>query len=338
MVEKVTQKLLDSSLTPAVITSDNDGKAADVCSAVLSQASKPVPLKQADPCHLGQSLYRNTLKADFSCRMFLVCTKKDREPLQRLLGRDLMALTSCVAKRIRPNMPSAQYLSNLVSVLVDCLCGNHDRCRLRNPLCTGKQNGSWMVRRGNLFKCHTELSKLNADTHDRYLLCELIRIVLDPKAMAMTKCGFSTQNNESFNRVISCVLPKNITFPATASSRLASAVHRHNNGRANSRIILLERAGAPLTRGSYAITRLSAMQLKSDKIKRHGKSIRAKVARQKTARRKLSEWLARKQTVKSKAYEKGQCDPYKANLLKRSGAKNTQLAHLPSTSKEHSYV
>jgi len=320
MNKKLAERLVINGLLPTVVTSDNDGKGADSYGALLSIGGWEVT-PQSDPVHLANSQMRAVTKADFSCQMFGVRTKKDKAQYQQLLSRDIRHRTSVALNRIKQSRiintdtdAHRNTVAEAVPTVLKCLTGNHSACRLHQLGCHGTDANNWM-RQSSLLYAVAGIDRLHADNHDKHLLQEVLKIRLHSSALEATRLGYDTQRNEAFNRKLSLHLPKNIFFKRNAKGRLAGAVHSHNTKRVNSIILKLQHGRVGITSGSPASKFLTRLQDRIDYIRHYQKSRRAKAMRVQQQIRQAKVWWQRRQA--RAAYCKGQSNPYHESMMRR---------------------
>ena len=136
-------------------------------------------------------------------------------------------------------------------------------------------------------------------------------ILWQPLTVFKLKFGTNTQKCEAVNRGISSSLPKNVNFSRNATARVASAVHRMNNGLADSIHKKLEELGCPITKGGRAAATLKAMQREKEYIKRYKNTRKCKQRQLKSrfVRAKSYYQQKRDSSQKKHLYKRGQLDP-----------------------------
>ena len=155
---------------------------------------------------------------------------------------------------------------------------------------------------------HHNILDLCLQESDKQLLFEIVKMKLSESAVELLKTGTSTNRCESVNRSISVSLPKNNDFGRNAEGRLASTIHRLNNGVADSAERKLNEVGVNLSED----TRHSLRQMQREKEYQKEYSKRPDTVKHSllSKGRALREHLEYRKTNSARSdYKKGQLDP-----------------------------
>ena len=296
-------------------TTDGDGRSAAGIEEGL-QFLHPLwnVIRLADPIHLGQSQFRKALSASFSRNMFPGETLVEKAVAQKVFAMDIKTrchqILDCLLIKYGPNTKLiGDRLPKIVDATVLCYKGDCSKCRYHSIVCEGGKRKNWMKRSVHLSPY--ELTQLNMNQNDEILLRDILAIKLSTESLEKLKFGTSTQRCEAINRGISSSLPKNVKFSRNAAPRIASAIHRLNNGLAESTHKKLEGLGCPLTRGGGAAASLKAMEKgkEFDKIYKKTRKFKQRQFKCRLARAKNYYQQKRDSTLQRKhAYKRGQLD------------------------------
>ena len=293
---------------------------------------------QVDPIHLGQSMFRAGMKADFSTDCFPGSTADEKKTFRKLFMLDVKSRSSRIFKLLFLECNGdvtkvGKKLGSTVQSVVECYSGNCSKCRSnRFNLCGGGIRNSWWSQ-SEYFKAYGQSAfKLSFTESDKRLLQLLLEIRLGESALQTLKTGYTTNKVEATNRALSASLPKNITFSRNALSRVHSAVHRVNNSLAKSAIQKLEHVKIPVNPQSHAMKNLQRLAdrkayniayRKQPRVKQHNKKFRIQ---------RMNEFLKAKKNRKS-------VSDYKKHHVKIIEKPETSIATtatpMPGTSGQH---
>lgn len=248
-------------------TTDGDARGAEGISSGVQKSFPDCTVeRQADTTHLGQSQFRQGMRATFSEDMFPGETAERRKEQQKMLSLDIRtrshAILSCMHKLYQGDIHKiAKKMPNVVKATVDCYSGDCRGCRYRSFVCSGGKTTSWWHKSTYLNNCG--LRQLNTNVADRKLLESLLNLRLGVESLRLTRLNLDTNKNESVNRALSVSLPKNVNYGRNAKARVNSTVHRLNMGAGDSLITKLEHVGAPITKGRYVARAVKNLQTQS---------------------------------------------------------------------------
>ena len=242
------------------VCTDGDARACDGVESAL-QISNPLwhVLRQSDTTHLGVSQYKKSLKCEFSRQFFpMYCeTKESRNELQRVFSQDLKSRCHIVHNNLYEECNGnvhamALKLSGLVTSIVNCYTGDHERCLRKGNLngCHGGKTKNWFKKSVYLTTLTYNINSFNMSCHDKKLVKEVLRMKLGHECIPLLKLKLNTNVNESANRGLSVSLPKNVNFGRNVEGRAHSSIHRMNNRPGNSLHLKLEKVGAGVSKGS----------------------------------------------------------------------------------------
>jgi len=233
------------------IVTDGDAHGAEGVKAGMSATTSNVE-RQADTTHLGQSLFRNTMKAQFSERMFPGTTAAIRKEQKKMFSLDVKTrchqIHSVMSNRYAGDTKKvAALMPRVIETTLDCYGGECDKCRYYSIVCAGGKQKNWWKKSVHLQS--GRIAHLNMTDADRATLRNLIDIRLGVRALQMTKLCMNTNRNEGLNRSLSASLPKNVKFARNVTGRACAAIDRLNYGTGASLLRKLECNRAPITRG-----------------------------------------------------------------------------------------
>ena len=208
--------------------------------------------RQADTTHLGSSLFRKMIKAQFSERMFPGTIAVIRKEQKKMFSLDVKTrchqihsvmndLYAGDTKKVASLMP------RVIETTLDCYSGECEKCRYYSVVCAGGKRKNWWKKSVHLHS--GRISHLNMTDTDRATLRNLINIRLGVRALEMTKLCMNTNRNEGLNRSLSASLPKNVNVSRNVTGRACAAIDRLNYGTGASLLRKLESNRAPITRG-----------------------------------------------------------------------------------------
>ena len=295
-------------------TTDGDGRSA----AGMEEGLKFLhPLwnviRLADPIHLGQSQFRKALSANFSEGMFPGDTKAEKAVAQKVFAMDVKTrcqqILACLLTKYGPNAKLiGDRLPKIIDATVLCYQGDCSKCRYNSIVCDGGKRKNWIKRSVHLSPYG--LTKVNMNPNDEVLLMDILAMKLSKESLEKLKFGTNTQRCEAINRGISSSLPKNVNYSRNATSRVASAIHRLNNGVAESTHKKLEALGCPLTRGGRAAQSLKAMEKNKKYDKLYKKTHKFKQSQFKRRISKAKNYYGQKKEISQRKhlYKRGQLD------------------------------
>ena len=295
------------------VTTDGDSRSA----AGVAEAMRVLdPLwqvdRQADPTHLGQAQFRSCYNANFSQQMFPGKTRESQQQQQRAFSQDIKARSSLVTKELMKRYAGdmnelRKELPRVLRATVLCYSGDCSQCSRHSYICGGGATNTWWTR--SLFLANHKIFSLQMDDNDVRLVQEILKIKLSTAAMESMKLGTSTQKCEAVNRSISVSLPKNTNYSRNVHGRLASTIHRLNNGIASSAQQKLEHLGVHLS--DKATSSLTAMENREQYEKEYAHRSSVKARKVLTQGRNVREHLQYKKDnpAARSDYRKGQLDP-----------------------------
>ena len=311
--KKIGEDLAQNDVSVRYVATDGDGRSAEGLRAAMDEHIPGTMVeRQADTTHLGQGMFRQTMRATFSKDMFPGSTAEIRKEQKKILAHDMKRRCHAILQRMRRLHTSmhkiAQEMPSVVSTTIDCYGGDCHGCRYQSIVCGGGKITSWWRRSPYLW--NSGMRGLNMTEQDRATLRALLNVRLGVEALRLTKLHLDTNKNEAVNRALSVSLPKNVNYSRNVRARVSSTVHRLNYGAGDSLIKKLEKAGVPITRGRYVA---GAMKQIQERSVYHLKYRRAKhVTQMKLYNRirQMRAYLTAKYTKRLRpGYKKGQLDP-----------------------------
>ena len=302
------------------IVTDGDAHGAEGVKAGMSGTTSNVE-RQADTTHLGSSLFRKMIKAQFSERMFPGTTAVIRKEQKKMFSLDVKTrchqihsvmndLYAGDTKKVASLMP------RVIETTLDCYSGECEKCRYYSVVCAGGKRKNWWKKSVHLHS--GRISHLNMTDTDRATLRNLINIRLGVRALEMTKLCMNTNRNEGLNRSLSASLPKNVNFSRNVTGRACAAIDRLNYGTGASLLRKLESNRAPITRGGRVARVAAQIQREAlyHRMYMHRRAVRRRLLVNKRKRfdavraaKRQREASAQTRVAAQKAvYRKGQLD------------------------------
>ena len=244
--------------------------------------------------------------------MFTGKTREKQQEQKKAFSQDIKARCSLVVKellkiyagdtdKIKKQLPAA------LRATLSCYKGDCSSCRRHSYVCSGGASSDWWLR--SMFLATHGIRSLSMTENDEQIVMEILKMKLSVEAMELLKLGTSTQKCEALNRSISVSLPKNVNFSKNVTGRLASTIHRCNNGVQDSAEKKLAAVGVQLS--MRAKSALNGMQKEETYQKAYGSNPetvkRRLVVKQKTLKEHL-QYKREKHAPKHAEYQKGQLD------------------------------
>lgn len=309
MGKEIGENLRKQEVSVRYCTTDGDARGAAGMSFAMAGNGTPLE-RQADPTHLGQSLYRHSVKADFSERIFPGTTKKARKKQQQMLSKDIkhrchMVYTAMYEANAGDTAAIERKMPSVIDATIECYSGDCGLCKRHGIVCKGGKK-NWLSKSKFLESCGATC--LNPTAHDRRIIRGLLEFYLGKKALRLMKTNTNTNRNEAINRSISSGDPKNVNYSRNAKARLHASISRCNKGAGNSVIQSLEAVGAPVSKGGRVAKALHRRQIKSEYYKTRSQSSVAKHHRQRRKFAQLKEYM-KESGGHECDYKQGQLDP-----------------------------
>jgi hypothetical protein len=314
--ESIGDDLAYDGLLVQFVTTDGDARGAEGMRMAMKKKFPDCTVeRQADTTHLGQSQFRQTIRANFDVAMFPGQSAERRKEQQKILGLDIKtrchAILSTMHHLYAGNISVvARKMPIVIDITLDCYSGDHTRCRrnLEGRLCGGGVRNSWWRRSPYLWNCG--LRSLNISDADRATLKALLQLRLGVEALRLTKLNLNTNKNEAINRGLSASLPKNVNYSRNARARVSSTIHRLNHGAGVSLIKKLQAVGSPITKGRYVARAMKSFQVRSRYHIGYLKENATRRMKLYNKIRQMRAYLRAKYTKRIKPdYRKGQLDP-----------------------------
>ncbi|ESO94922.1 hypothetical protein LOTGIDRAFT_175274 [Lottia gigantea] len=213
----------------------------------------------ADPAHLSASQFRQCFKANFLDGMFRGKTKVEKTNQKKTLSQDIKSRCSLVIKEMYSTYCGdvdklKKQLPKILQATVMCYDGDCSKCRSNSVVCSGGHSNNWWNR--SMFLASNNLTSLEMNDNDKFLLNELLKIRLSEEAIDKTR-----YKTESINRSINISLPKSVNYGRNAMGRLSSTILRSNIGIKEATQTKAEFLGAKLS--PKCLQALSSIQKKS---------------------------------------------------------------------------
>lgn len=312
--EKIGADLAESGLLVQYVTTDGDARGCEGIRTAMERVHPTVQVeRQADTTHLGQSQFRQTIKAEFSEGMFPGTTPERRKEQQKFLGLDMKnrchAILSILHKTYAGNIHAiAKKMPKIIETILDCYSGDCSGCRYNGVTCGGGRKKNWWNQSLYLSRCG--LTGLTVTLADRAILKALLQLRLGVESLRMTRLNLNTNKNEAVNRGLSASLPKNVNFSRNCIARASSAIHRLNHGAGASLIKKLEAVGSPISKGGHVARAVKHMQTASQYHLSYTKKSSTKVLKKYNKIRHMQEYLRAKYLRRVRPdYKKGHLDP-----------------------------
>ena len=298
------------------VVTDGDARSAEGVKAGMAGTSCVVE-RQADTTHLEQSVFRNSMKAKFSPRMFpgstAVIRKEQRKHISldvktrcHRIHRQMLDMHAGDSRKVSALMP------RVIETTFNCYGGDCTQCRYSSVVCGRGKKTSWWHRSMHLQTA--QIHYLNMTDQDRVTLRNVIRMRIG----AMTKLCLNTNRNESLNRGLSATLPKNVKFSRTVTGRACAAIDRLNYGAGASMLRKLESNKAPISKGGRVASTTRQIQREAlyHRAYMRRPSVRMRLASNKrkrfdavrAARRRREATAETRAAARRETYQKGQLD------------------------------
>lgn len=307
------QMALDNILVKYV-TTDGDAKSAEGVQFAMSSVNPLLQVvRQADTTHMGQSLFRHTLKACFSDHMFLGCNSSEKKEQQKMFALDLryrcMKMFQVAHHKCHGNTDQmTKVLRTAVESTLDCYAGDCSGCKKKQSLVCKGGRKHWRACSHYLAACG--FMDMNISDSDKRIIRELMNFYLGAEAVKLMKTNSTTNYNEAVNRSISSSLPKNVNYPRTIKARALSAVCRVNKGAGNSVVEGLESIGCSVSKGGYVAKALRRVQTRHAYSREYAKRDVVRAAKHKRMIKHMYKYMRAKQNKRiHESYIKGQLDP-----------------------------
>ena len=298
-------------------TTDGDGRAAEGLDEHFKSLN-PLNevLRLSDLTHLGTSQIKAVGRASFSKVMFDdIPGYENKKRAKQVLGNDIGYRCGLefngLYKSCNGNIEEiSKKINGVVNTILDCYAGNHKNCSRYSCCCKGGSKTNWFTQSYQLrsFGYHG----FNMTKGDRQLMKEIMNMKLGVEALNNVKFATTTQAAESYNRSLNANCPKNVKYSRSATHRMASTVHKINNGPGLSTRQKLEHCGVKVVKGSATDRYLN----ECDKRKKYQQNYvhRSSVKRRRhTARcQRYGRYYKKMEKRKDKhcdEYRKGQLDP-----------------------------
>ena len=244
------------------VVTDGDAHSAEGVKAGMSNTACSIE-RQADTTHLGQSMFRNMMKTQFSERFFSGMTAVMRKEQKKMFALDVKSRCHIIHSTLSDrhagdNRKIMSLMPRVIEATLDCYSGDCHKCRYHSIVCAGGKNNNWW--HTSMWLQCGHISHVNMTDTDRVTLRKVIEITLGGHALEMTKLCLNTNKNEGLNRSISASLPKNVNFSRNVTGRTCATVDRLNYGIGVSLLRKLEAVKAPITRGGRVARVASQLQ------------------------------------------------------------------------------
>lgn len=309
---RIGEKLASENILVKYITTDGDGRS---CQGIGDSMAALDPtwevVRQADMTHMGQSLFRHSMKAAYSTNMFSAVTSKEKRQQQLMFSLDLKYRCKeiyRVAHKVHSgNIDEiSRRMPTIIETSIDCYAGNCDNCKKESLVCPGGKK-NW--RATSHYLQSSECMVLNVTENDKNILRELMRFYLGKESLQTMKLLSTTNKNESVNRSLSSCLPKIVNFARNTKARALSAVTRVNKGQGTMLVDMLEGAGCPISRGGAVAKAMCQVQKRHAYHRKYARRLEVKKAKRKRNINQMYKYMAAKHTQQLADYAKGQLDP-----------------------------
>lgn len=289
MGDKIGQQLsLDEILIHHACT-DGDSRSAEGLNKAMT-VQNPIwkVLRQSDTTHLGLSIYKRTLKCEFSRDFFPnhCSTKEKRNDLQRVFSEDVKTRCHITFNNLYEENEGDLYkmslkLNEIVKMLVKCYNGNHTLCLRKGRLinCGGGKFNNWFKKSAYFNTLPFKVTSFMMTKSDKNLLKEILKMKLGFQNIELMKFNLNTNFNEAIHRGYSTSLPRNVKYSRNFVGRVHSAAHRLNYGIGESLHLKLEKVGAPVQKGGKVAASINQLQSHSQYQRQYAKSKLAKKSR-----------------------------------------------------------
>lgn len=250
----------DHGITISHITTDGDALASQgIADAYKEKGIAQEVSRFADLTHLGALQRKHIMQHKFSSGAFGANPDgeswlyDERIKCRQALANDVevrCAITvQNIFKHYQFNVEKVTAnAQKVVGYMLKCYSGDHSKCHTA-PLakltgCTGKPQHTWFDTSAHLSS--QRMSYLDLNTEDTAKLLEVINMKLGTYSIPLISQLATTQKVESVNHALNVSDPKTYHWSRNAKARNHAAVHRVNNGPANSIMQKLAHGGCSL--------------------------------------------------------------------------------------------
>jgi hypothetical protein len=233
--KNIGTQLVRKNIKVKYATTDGDGRSAAGMDSAMKVSDPAWNVERlADPTHLGQAQFHRCNKlGTFSETMFLARTKAERVTAQRVFSQDIKARSSLVFQELMSQYKGdvdkiKLVLPKVLEATVRCYNGDCSMCRRHSLVCAGGDSHNWWLR--SMFLGANKITGFNMNSADLTEVTEILKMKLGEHGLMKMKFNSNTQKCEAANRGASVSLPKNVNYSRNMEPRLASCVHRLNNG------------------------------------------------------------------------------------------------------------
>ena len=248
---EIGETIAKSGLNVNYATTDGDAtSAAGLAEAMDSHSPNSAVhvVRQADPIHRGQSMFKAVLNAKFSDGMFPqsdIATTKD---LQHLFAKDVNARSSIVMKNLRRKYRDIHLLKTkshtIIDKIVSCYGGSCGKCTKDTTACAGGKLKSWWRSSAYLSPVNLSSGDIKMSTTDVLILRSILEMLFAPQSLNEMKSTSNTCKSECVNRLINLHSLKNKAWPRMRVGRVSSAILRANHRRGPALVKQLRNVGA----------------------------------------------------------------------------------------------
>lgn len=334
MGRRIGERLASEDILVKYVTTDGDGRSAQgIGDSMAALDPSWEVVRQADTTHMGQSLFRHSLKASYSDNMFTGTTSKEKKQQQLMFSLDLKYRCKeiyRIAHSIHQGDIEAisHRMPTIIETSIDCYAGTCDNCKKESLVCPG---GTKNWRATSHYLQSSESTVMNVTENDKNILRELMTFYLGKESLESMKFLSTTNKNESVNRALSTCLPKIVNFSRNTKARALSAVTRLNKGQGTMLVDTLEGAGCPISRGGHVAKAMCQMQKRHTYHRKYARKLEVKKAKKKRTIKQMYRHMAAKQKQQLADYAKGQLNPPAPSF------KSTRARDRSEKVGEHSY-
>lgn len=313
------EELRKDGLEVNEVTTDPDGSAYKAAECMFTEGrTSTKPVHYLDTRHISANHRKFVTNLSSVCDIMPARLKTQRKRLHGSFASD-------IAARCHAECTQAHYryyndidrisgrLSHIANAIVDCYCGDHNKCRLYSFVCSKHKNmKSWIEKSAYLKRGNFAIDK---NEKCKSILRQCVDYRLGKAMIAKTAKHTNTQKVEALNRAIRSTVPANVTYTRNYSSRVHTAVHKVNQGTGNSIVIMCDAVGSAIEPGSTVAKSLKKMDEHCQQRKK-GKNLSTAIDQRNERKHALYDIHAQHQ--ERKGYMKNQSLPASCKQQKES--------------------
>lgn len=346
--EKMGKDLAKQGVRVPYVTSDGDAHISQGFDMAMKEVigAEYAVERQQDTVHLANSIYKATLKDDFSKNFFPGQTADKRKEMQGVFARDVARRCFLIGKQLVNRHSSnvdamKKQVPKILAATLLCYQHKHRMCRSHSLVCRGLKKDNWWIKS---FMRPYGLYKLSFTDADKYTLMSRILQRIGEEVLTLTRFNNNTNAVEGSWRSISASLPKNVNYARTGKGRASAAIHRLIHKVGNSVIKKCSAIGSPIPRRGFIARALFQIQHEVTYKKLYRRSKWAKQRKFQLRKEQIGAWAKVKDRKRSD-YKKEQLIPkqlphvinvvkvHPKQLVAKGAGKYELRLNIPSTSR-----